>query len=187
MSRGRAFPGTRLFLSLAGAVGLYRAADDTYIETTSSHEAIDPTNRASGDDIHPKTIFFIGIGVLVATWVAILLIYPLFRFFEYDRTGGRDPQKVLQYIPNRPPRPRNVNHPYEYLRDFRANQDAALNGYRWVDRGKGVVAIPIDRAMQLLVERGVPSSKPAAANQYYPPQAASLRTGFEDKVEPIPR
>lgn len=29
-----------------------------------------------------------------------------------------------------------------------------LSGYRWIDRKKGTVAIPVERAMDLLVERG---------------------------------
>jgi hypothetical protein len=32
-----------------------------------------------------------------------------------------------------------------------------LNGYGWVDRDAGVVHIPIDEAMRLMVERGVPA------------------------------
>lgn len=37
------------------------------------------------------------------------------------------------------------------LRGYRAEQLQRLNGYRVVDPAKGVVAIPIDRAMELTV------------------------------------
>lgn len=36
-------------------------------------------------------------------------------------------------------------------------QNAKLNGYGWVDRSSGIVHIPIDRAMDLIVQRGLPA------------------------------
>lgn len=46
-----------------------------------------------------------------------------------------------------------VNESPKKLRSVRAEQSAVLNDYRWVDRENGVVAIPIERAMEILVER----------------------------------
>ena len=40
------------------------------------------------------------------------------------------------------------------LRALRAQEDARLSGYGWVDQAKGEVRIPIDQAMKLLVEGG---------------------------------
>lgn len=39
------------------------------------------------------------------------------------------------------------------LRKAREEGEARLQGYRWVDRDNGVVAIPIERAMELTVDR----------------------------------
>lgn len=36
-------------------------------------------------------------------------------------------------------------------------QMAELNSYGWVDRGRGIVHIPMDRAMNLLLQRGLPT------------------------------
>ena len=44
---------------------------------------------------------------------------------------------------------------------MRAHEEDILNSYGWVDRGNNVVRIPIDRAMKLTLERGLPS-RPAA-------------------------
>ena len=38
----------------------------------------------------------------------------------------------------------------------RSAQESELNSYGWIDRKTGKVRIPIERAMQLLVERGLP-------------------------------
>jgi hypothetical protein len=42
------------------------------------------------------------------------------------------------------------------LRDFLMNQENQLNSYGWVDEKAGVAHIPIDRAMDLVVQRGLP-------------------------------
>ena len=42
------------------------------------------------------------------------------------------------------------------LRDFLMNQENRLNSYGWVDEKTGVAHIPIERAMELTVQRGLP-------------------------------
>lgn len=39
----------------------------------------------------------------------------------------------------------------------RAEERARLQGYGWIDRTNGVVHVPIERAMELLLERGLPT------------------------------
>lgn len=48
---------------------------------------------------------------------------------------------------------KSLARPNPALTDNRMRQLKNLDGYRWVDRNAGVVAIPIDRAMELTVER----------------------------------
>lgn len=45
----------------------------------------------------------------------------------------------------------------EAFKQLRATEDAILTTYGWVDREKGVVRIPIDRAIDLLAQRGLPT------------------------------
>jgi hypothetical protein len=49
------------------------------------------------------------------------------------------------------------------LNDARNAATKELNSYAWVDKGKGIARIPIDRAVQLTV-RELASKKPMAAN-----------------------
>jgi hypothetical protein len=53
--------------------------------------------------------------------------------------------------------PRLQLKPPEELNNFRAGEETALNTYGWIDRTTGVVRIPIDRAMDLVLERGLPA------------------------------
>jgi hypothetical protein len=45
---------------------------------------------------------------------------------------------------------------------MQAEENAALTTYGWVDRDAGIVRMPIERAMEILVERGLPPPKPMA-------------------------
>jgi hypothetical protein len=42
------------------------------------------------------------------------------------------------------------------LNKIRVREDGLLDSYGWVDENAGTVRIPIERAMDLLVQRGLP-------------------------------
>jgi hypothetical protein len=75
-----------------------------------------------------------------------------------------------------PPSPRLQNYPFQDIKELRQNETPLLGAYQWIDRNAGTVRIPIDRAMDLLAERGLPYRKagqPSAA----PPPAAGRPPG----------
>lgn len=44
--------------------------------------------------------------------------------------------------------------------DLHAREDLLLDNYSWLDRSKGTVRIPIERAMELIVQRGLAVEQP---------------------------
>jgi hypothetical protein len=54
------------------------------------------------------------------------------------------------------PEPRLQATPGADLKTLRAEEERELSSYGWVDRSAGVVRIPIDRAMELIMQRGLP-------------------------------
>lgn len=42
------------------------------------------------------------------------------------------------------------------LADFRAREDEELTNYGWIDRTSGIVRVPIERAMELVLQKGLP-------------------------------
>jgi hypothetical protein len=54
------------------------------------------------------------------------------------------------------PQPQLIKEPGSERRQVNLAEQTRLKTYGWVDRQAGVVHIPIARAMQLLVERGLP-------------------------------
>jgi hypothetical protein len=59
------------------------------------------------------------------------------------------------------------------LQQMRAHEDEILGSYGWVDRRRGVTRIPIDRAMDLLLQRGLPV-QPVGTAQPYQDEGAQL-------------
>ena len=67
-----------------------------------------------------------------------------------------------------PPEPRLQAQPSAELIQLRHEEDETLRSYKWIDQQQGVVQIPIERAIDLLSERGLPEPKaaePTAAKQ----------------------
>jgi hypothetical protein len=56
------------------------------------------------------------------------------------------------------PQPRLEKNERLEINQFRLREEQTLNSYGWVDQEAGVVRIPIDRAMQLIAQRGLPTT-----------------------------
>ncbi len=58
------------------------------------------------------------------------------------------------------------------LTEYRAGHTARLESYGWVDRANNVVHLPIARAIELTLERGLPVAEPEPAPEAVPADAA---------------
>ncbi len=69
-----------------------------------------------------------------------------------------------------PPAPRLETYPGENFPVLHATQEAELNSYGWVDRQKGIVHIPIERAMESIAKSNLPvaSGTPVAVTPSAP-------------------
>ena len=71
------------------------------------------------------------------------------------------------------------------LNDARNAAARELNSYAWMDKGKGVARIPIDRAMQLTL-RDLASKKPEPANPIATPAEAAAPAASPPSTSPPP-
>jgi hypothetical protein len=82
------------------------------------------------------------------------------------------------------PTPRlQLDDGYQEIADLHAREDLLLNNYSWADRSQGKVRIPIDRAIELLAQRGLPVAPaveraPLLTGDAKPGVAAPLTSGF---------
>jgi hypothetical protein len=110
--------------------------------------------------------------VKFAVWLAISAVvihvglWFAFELFVQQRelkTEAEFPLAVTTPQPRLPAEPRLQRQPANEMYEFRLREDAVLRGYGWVDRDAGTVRIPIEDAMRLTVERGLPSRAAAPA------------------------
>ncbi len=92
---------------------------------------------ATFDTSEPRTRFIglLGLGIMVALVAIILALQSYVDRVEQQQIY----EKVLVPVS-------------EDLKTLRAREDADLTQYKYVDRAKGTVRLPISRAMELLVE-----------------------------------
>lgn len=117
-----------------------------------------PAARKDGE-VNFLAVLGFGAG-LVATAVAVhLTVWLLFHYFDRREAARVAPAYPLAIglSDRQPPEPRLQINPREDLRVLRAHEDEVLNTYGWVDRPAGVVRIPIEEAIRITAQRGLPS------------------------------
>ena len=92
--------------------------------------------RESGEPNTPLTAL---VGIVFA--ILLFVVVVLLQAFFYRAEQQENVRKVVAVAP-------------EQLSQLRAQQQELLHSYKLVDPGKGVVAIPIDLAMKLVVSEG---------------------------------
>jgi hypothetical protein len=110
-------------------------------------------------DANAKWIFGIVAFLLIAGLIMHFVLAGVMErlgktAYPTDALNGtrRGPEATLQAQAG----PRLQISPAVDLKNFRAGEEAELNSYGWIDRTAGVVRIPVERAMDLLLQRGLP-------------------------------
>jgi hypothetical protein len=149
-----------------------------------------PTDRGRGFEERDASIKGL---VQFAIWMAVVLAVTLvgmkWTFDYFKRTEPMGPtasplvtesQRVL------PPSPRLQSQPHRELADYCLAQQQEVTTYSWVDQGSGVVHIPVDRAMDLILERGLPArpSSEAPSGAASAPVATPITAGGNDLLGP---
>ena len=154
----------------------------------ASQDPAHPEIQFEESDIRGLRVFFAGVVLVGAVWAVVVVLYPIFGFWAQHRASVSPPPSPLAAQRNQlPPAPLLQVRPKVDLQELRARDESELHKYGWADRQHGVVTIPIDRAMQLLAQRGIPPQKAPPDLKLSVPTAGTRMTGFEGKVDPEPR
>jgi len=125
------------------------------MEDNAHHAAV----QHEESDVNIQAILMFGVGLIVVSIVVSIAVWGLFRYFE-AREARQQPAVyplAAKQEQRLPPEPRLQINPRQDLADLRAAEDQTLKTYGWVDRNAGTVRIPIDEAMKLTLQRGLPS------------------------------
>lgn len=98
--------------------------------------------------------FLVILGIVLV--VVSLVCWGMFRYFsghDANRSATDSPFADTRQLPLGPQL--QVNPREDWLK-YRDEQEKSLETYEWVNRSAGIVRVPIEKAMELLVKKGVP-------------------------------
>jgi hypothetical protein len=155
-------------------------------ESTNKHDEhdINPVVAHERKDVNVFQISAFGIGLLLSCIVVVFAMWAMFDFLfarEDAKNADNPAASMMSERPKLPPEPRLQAAPKIEIKDLRADEDAILNSYGWIDPAKGTVRIPIDQAIDIVTQKGLPS-KPSPAGmdndgfRMIPSDASSGRT-----------
>jgi hypothetical protein len=107
-------------------------------------------------DANIRALLKFGLSLLILIVVVLFGMYGAFNYFSKVETLG-PPASPFENVRVLPPSPRLQIEPRADLRSYCESQKQELESYGWVDKQDGVVRIPVDRAMDLILERGLPA------------------------------
>jgi len=115
-------------------------------------------------DISVTVVAWLGVGLIISAIAIYLAIAGLYRHFARQTSSPEPASRIALRRPMVVPPPQLQVNPATDFERFRAAEDAQLNSYGWVDKKAGVIRIPIERAMDLIAERGLPTRGPGTQN-----------------------
>ncbi len=122
---------------------------------TTPHETIQAENGFDAQD--PQIGLIVGIGVATIISLAAV-IGGLQAYFDHVKEVQYHEQVELPIAEN--------------FKNLRTQEDEALNSYKYVDKGAGVVQIPVARAMELLAKEAADGKLTYFAKPYAVKEAA---------------
>jgi hypothetical protein len=132
---------------------------EVHMPQSGHDDAHNPAVHHETTDVDIRGIFGFAIGLTVVCFFAAFLVWVMFKYFDSREAHRVAPQYPLATAQETrlPPEPRLQTDPKGDLQELRTQGDRILNSYGWVDKNAGVARIPIEEAMKLVVQRGLPS------------------------------
>ena len=142
----------------------HRSPDDQYLETPPG-AGYEHTDAAIGPLVQFAFWLFIS-AVIVHVVLALGYLY-MKRSMETSQAAQPFPLAAEQ-ARRLPPAPQLQQIPSREMYELRTQQESDLHSYGWVDKNAGMVHIPIEDAMKLMLQQNKLESRPADASQGVP-------------------
>lgn len=153
-----------------------------HMSEETTHRERNPETEFEHQDLSPSAVYSFLIGLAVAGIVIYFVLWGLYRYMDAYQRSHQPPQNPLvqteadtRYVPPQAiqkfPQPRLEKNERTGIDDFLLKEEQTLDSYGWVDQKAGVVRLPIERAMQLIAQRGLPTTPRVGAA---PPSEGSV-------------
>ncbi len=122
----------------------------------NDHDTKPPETGHEASDANMPLVALSGLALAVAVGLVGWGLVGLQDRFE-TKAERREPAVSPLAAPEQPPPPLLQASPRLELRELQSRQQQLLDSYGWIDRERKIVRIPIDQAMKLVVEEGLPT------------------------------
>jgi hypothetical protein len=147
--------------------------------SNESHSA-NPTGNGGYErrDIGVSGVLYFLLGLLVTGVLVYFVVAVLYSYLEKRSNAEQDPVNPL--VTNAPADTRHISNDYPQnafpspkleedergqLNGIRLQEEQTLSTYDYIDKNAGTVRIPIDRAMDLIAQRGLPVRAQSASGE----------------------
>ena len=151
-------------------------------EVRGDEARVDGARGYETRDVQLKWIVYFGLALAVAAVLIHVGLWLLMTHFSAEANENDPVASPLADRQQEPPPPLLQAQPALDYQKYQREQLERLEQYGWVDRGRGVVRIPIDRAIDLVLERGLPPMPEATGAEA--PRATDQDPGAEQERPP---
>jgi hypothetical protein len=166
-------------------------SDELKHENTTGHESFEH------QDLKPAGIVYFFLTLVVVTALCMFGLKGLYAYLDHREKASQPevnplvakvPEDTRHVAPGYPqsafPSPKLEEDERGQLNGIRMEEEKTLYSYGWVDEKAGTVRIPIERAMDLLVQRGLPVRPQGVANESSATNGATNKSkALSDKGE----
>lgn len=110
-----------------------------------------PNDRPEAPAVATRAVMYTAVGLLVFVGISLVVLHIYYR------------ERINQAIfvpPTQFAKPQLQTNDVGDLAKLQAKQRGRLGDYAWIDRGKGIISIPIEEAMKRTVARGTDAYAP---------------------------
>ena len=115
-------------------------------------------------DANVKLITWFAVGLVVCAIIIHLVTGWLYKVFKDDYPSPDAPSRIALDAKPIAPAPQLQTNAQVDLAKYEDEENKKLNSYGWLDKRAGVIHVPIERAIDLLVQRGLPTRGPGTNN-----------------------
>jgi hypothetical protein len=121
-----------------------------------------PENLHEENSIQFAPVLIFAVVMIIVSIATFLTVKIIQHTFDTNWARSEAPVSPLAQV-QMPPAPLLQVSSGQDRIDLRAKEQAVINSYHWVDEKGGVVGIPVEEAIKLLAQRGLPTRAQAKA------------------------
>lgn len=127
-------------------------------------KTIPEPHKHETQDVSVRVVAWFAVGLIISAIIIHFGLGWLFAAYKREYPSPDSPSRIAFGARMIAPAPQLQTNPSGDLEAFKKTEEATINSYGWVDKNGGVIRIPIERAMELIAQRGLPTRGPGTQN-----------------------